>query len=78
MIDPDDFLQTFLDLDVRFFAGVPDSLLKEICYCFSRSLKKENHIIACNEGAAVSLGIGHYLATLFPNPHTSGCPDALE
>lgn len=66
MIDPDDFLQTFLDLDVRFFAGVPDSLLKEICYCFSRSLKKENHIIACNEGAAVSLGIGHYLATSRP------------
>ena len=43
-----------------FYAGVPDSVLKE----FSTILKnKKNHIIATNEGAAISLGIGHYLAT---------------
>jgi len=45
-----------------FFSGVPDSVLKE----FSISLKnknKNNHIIATNEGSAVSLGIGHYLST---------------
>jgi len=45
-----------------FFTGVPDSVLKE----FSSSLKsvnKKNHIIATNEGAAVSIGIGHYLST---------------
>ena len=46
--------------NTTFFAGVPDSVLKE----FSSSLKKnKNHIIASNEGAAVSLGIGHYLST---------------
>ena len=66
MIDPQEFLQTFLDLDIRFFTGVPDSLLKEICYCFNKSLSKNKHIIACNEGSAVSLGIGHYLATSRP------------
>ena len=66
MIDPDDFLKTFLDLDIRFFAGVPDSLLKDICHCFSRSLSEREHIIASNEGSAVSLGIGHYLATSRP------------
>ena len=43
-----------------FYTGVPDSVLKE----FSTILKnKKNHIIATNEGAAISLGIGHYLAT---------------
>ena len=46
----------------EFFTGVPDSVLKE----FSSSLQKKNkkkHIIATNEGSAVSLGIGHYLST---------------
>ncbi len=45
----------------NFFTGVPDSILKEL----SSSLKnknKKNHIIATNEGSAVSLGIGYYLA----------------
>ena len=66
MINPEEFLQTFIDLDIRFFTGVPDSLLKEICFCFNKSLNNNNHIIACNEGAAVSLGIGHFLATSRP------------
>ena len=45
----------------NFFTGVPDSVLKE----FSSSLPKnsKNHIIATSEGAAISLGIGHFLAT---------------
>ena len=46
---------------INFFTGVPDSVLKE----FSSSLPKnsKNHIIATSEGAAISLGIGHFLAT---------------
>jgi len=46
----------------NFFTGVPDSVLKEL----SSSLVnrgKNKHIIAANEGSAVSLGIGHYLST---------------
>lgn len=44
----------------NFFTGVPDSVLKE----FSSYLKNEKkHIIATNEGSAVSIGIGHYLST---------------
>ena len=46
--------------NTNFFTGVPDSVLKEL----SSYLKnKRNHIIATNEGAAVSIGIGHYLST---------------
>jgi len=66
MIDPEDFLKTFIDLDINFFTGVPDSLLKEICLCFNKFIDKKMHITACNEGAAVALGIGHYLATARP------------
>ena len=43
-----------------FYSGVPDSVLKE----FSSSLKNnKKHIIATNEGSAVSIGIGQYLST---------------
>ena len=44
----------------NFFSGVPDSVLKE----FSKVLENnKNHIIATNEGSAVSIGIGNYLST---------------
>jgi len=46
----------------NFFTGVPDSVLKELCYSLKYKSKK-NHIIATSEGAAVSMGIGHYLST---------------
>ena len=46
----------------KFFTGVPDSVLKELSYSLQKKSKK-NHIIATNEGAAVSIGIGHYLST---------------
>ncbi len=46
--------------EIDFFSGVPDSVLKN----FSSSLKNnKKHIIATNEGAAVSIGIGQYLST---------------
>ena len=44
----------------NFFSGVPDSVLKEL----SSSLQNiKNHIIATNEGSAVSIAIGQYLST---------------
>ena len=45
-----------------FFTGVPDSVLKELSVSLQKKSKKR-HIIATNEGAAVSIGIGHYLST---------------
>ncbi len=46
-----------------FFVGVPDSLLKPLCAYLTDSLPEERNIIAANEGAAVGLAAGHYLAT---------------
>ena len=46
----------------NFFTGVPDSVLKELSFSLQKKSKK-NHVIATNEGSAVSLGIGHYLST---------------
>ena len=46
----------------NFYTGVPDSVLKELSFSL-QSKNEKNHIIAANEGAAVSIGIGHYLST---------------
>lgn len=51
-------------LNKDFFAGVPDSQLKELCnYMMNKEGISENHIIAANEGNCVGLAAGHYLAT---------------
>ncbi|OGG48249.1 phosphonopyruvate decarboxylase [Candidatus Kaiserbacteria bacterium RIFCSPLOWO2_12_FULL_52_8] len=47
----------------HFFTGVPDSLLKNFCAYVSDHTNKRLHVIAANEGNAISLAVGHYLAT---------------
>ena len=51
-------------LDSRFYSGVPDSQLLALCsYLESENNKSQQHIIAANEGNAVALAAGYYLAT---------------
>ena len=45
-----------------FFTELQERLLKELSILLQKK-KKKDHIIATNEGSAVSLGIGHYLST---------------
>ena len=66
MIKPFNFVQTLRKLKIKFVTGVPDSLLKDICACIDEKFSKKKHIIATNEGSAVGLAIGHYLATKKP------------
>ena len=63
MLKPREYLGTLTQAGVTFFAGVPDSLLKEICACITDILGPHNHVIAANEGSAVALAIGQYLGT---------------
>ena len=44
------------DHGVNFYAGVPDSLLKNFCGYVNDHTPEENHIIAANEGSAVAIG----------------------
>lgn len=62
MIRCSDFSDILHENGVRFFTGVPDSLLKEICGFLSDHFK-ENHVIAANEGNAVGIAAGVHLAT---------------
>lgn len=58
-----DFFHLLVKNDVEFFAGVPDSLLKEFCLCIDDNLPPKNNIIAANEGNAVAIAAGYHLAT---------------
>lgn len=63
MIRPEFFIETLREKGIDCFAGVPDSLLKNICAYITDHFDAEHNIIAANEGAAVGLAAGHYLAT---------------
>jgi len=63
MIQSEKFINALFALDIRFVTGVPDSLLKDVCACITTRFPQDRHIIASNEGSAIGLAIGHYLAS---------------
>ncbi len=63
MIRPSFFIEKLRENGIDCFAGVPDSLLKNICAYITDCCDAEHNIVAANEGAAVGLAAGHYLAT---------------
>ena len=63
MVDVKKVYDTFIAKGVDFFTGVPDSLLQSICAYITDYTPKEKNIIAANEGAAVGIAAGHYLAS---------------
>ena len=63
MIRPEFFIEKLREKGIDCFAGVPDSLLKNICAYITDHFDASHNIIAANEGAAVGLAAGHYLAT---------------
>ena len=66
MIRPEFFIEKLRENGIDCFAGVPDSLLKNICAYITDHCDAEHNIIAANEGAAVGLAAGHFLATSKP------------
>lgn len=63
MIRPSFFIEKLKENGIDCFAGVPDSLLKNICAYITDHCDAQHNIIAANEGAAVGIAAGHYLAT---------------
>lgn len=62
MIKVDKFVKNLTRSGVDFFCGVPDSLLKSFCAYVTDNCG-DRHVITANEGGAVGLASGHYLAT---------------
>lgn len=63
MIRPNYFHGALTDIGIDFFCGVPDSLLKDFTAYITDNVPHERHVISANEGNAIGLAAGHYLAT---------------
>lgn len=61
MIEATDFLKRLEEKGVAFYTGVPDSLLSAFCAALPEV--GPGHVIAANEGNAVGLAAGHFLAS---------------
>ena len=59
-------IETFNKNNINSFFGVPDSLLKDLCSYIEDNSNKLNHTITANEGNAIAMACGHYLATNNP------------
>lgn len=63
MIRPSYFYDLLIKNGTDFFAGVPDSLLKNFCAYVTDNAPAEKHIISANEGSATALACGYHMAT---------------
>lgn len=57
------FLDALVARGVSFFTGVPDSYLHGFCSDLQVRFGASSNVIAANEGNAVAIAVGHYLAT---------------
>jgi phosphonopyruvate decarboxylase len=62
-LDPVAFHEALTAAGIEFYAGVPDSLLKEFCSRIAEAVPEDRHVIAANEGGAIALAAGYHLAT---------------
>lgn len=63
MLQPKKFYQILRKNNINFFTGVPDSLLKDFCAYITENINSKMNIITANEGNAIALAAGYYLAT---------------
>jgi phosphonopyruvate decarboxylase len=63
MIDLPKYLTCLKDSGVQFIAGVPDTLLNDLCLAIESDWPKSKHVLAANEGNAIALAAGYHMAT---------------
>ena len=57
------FYEALIENKISFFTGVSESLLKDFCAYVTDHTSLKRHVITANEGNAIALAAGHYLAT---------------
>ena len=62
-MDAEKFLQALHTSGISLFAGVPDSYLHGLCSCLREKYPEWSNIVTANEGNAIGVACGHYLAT---------------
>ena len=63
MLKPKEIYDYMKKEGIEFFVGVPDSTLKDFCAYVTENTKEDKNIIAANEGNAVAIAAGYYLAS---------------
>lgn len=63
MVNQEQLFAALKDMGVDFFTGVPDSLLNNFCLYMVQNIPDGQHVMAANEGNAIGIAAGHYIAT---------------
>ena len=63
MVNQKELFDSLNNMGVDFFTGVPDSLLNDFCIYMTTNLSSDQHVMAANEGNAIGIAAGHYMAT---------------
>ncbi len=63
MVNQQYLFESLKKMGVDFFAGVPDSLLNNFCLYMVQNIPDGQHVMAANEGNAIAIAAGHYMAT---------------
>ncbi len=66
MIEPEKYCDFLQAAGIPFAVGVPDSLLAPFCACVADRYGERHHRIVANEGAAIAMATGYYLASRQP------------
>ena len=63
MVNQDILFNSLQEMGISFFTGVPDSLLNDFCLYLVNNIPDGQHVMAANEGNAVAIAAGHFMAT---------------
>jgi phosphonopyruvate decarboxylase len=63
MVNQKDLFEALNAMGVDFYTGVPDSLLNNFCLYMVQNIPDGQHVMAANEGNAIGIAAGHYMAT---------------
>ena len=63
MVDQKQLFDALQEMGINFFTGVPDSLLNNFCLHMVQNIPDGQHVMAANEGNAIAIAAGHYMAT---------------
>lgn len=63
MVNQAKLFESLDKLGVKFFTGVPDSLLNDFCLYMVNNIPDGQHVMAANEGNAIAIAAGNYMAT---------------
>ena len=63
MVNQAQLFEALDKLGVKFFTGVPDSLLNDFCLYLVNNIPDGQHVMAANEGNAIAIAAGNYMAT---------------